>query len=141
MKQVKRKNGNISAAKAIMIGFSIMLVVATVLIAIAATFVSGEHIIYDALDYIAPIISFVAVLFGCCFTGGMVSENKALTCVISAGAYFVIAMAAGILLFDGISGRSISGLAACIVGCIAAILVCTRNRQRSRVKNRNRPHR
>lgn len=130
----KREIRNISMLGNVIISFAVMLVIATILSAVVATLISGEQIDYDALNYVAPITSFVVVFVGCFLSGNMIEGKKALSCGVTATAYFTFITAVGMLFFDGVGRGFVFGLIACCAGCIAAILLCTQDKRRNKHK-------
>lgn len=141
MFQTKRKINNGTMMGAVIVGLVFILIAATALIGIIATLISGEYIAYDVLDYIAPIISFVAVLLGCYLTGRISPEKKALSCCVAAAVYFTIIAGVGILFFDGLGGRLIFGILACVLGCAVSILLTIKEKQGRRQSKRSKLHR
>lgn len=130
----KRKNLQLTLLQGMCVGGFCAIILGGIFVLVAPIFILNEYLDMNMLEVLAIGIHFLCAFFGSLVAGLSAYEKKWMAVCGGTGIYFVIMNSIGILFFDGVSGRFLGGLIACVVGALAAIVLL--NREKKTVKRK-----
>ena len=118
------------------IGLIVSMVASLLITMITSICIMNEYIELNGAIYIVIIGQFICAFTGVLTAGKIAPENKMIACVVSAGAFFLIMLGIGMLLFDGVGRTALWGLLSCAAGSILGIFFIFKAQSRVGAKKR-----
>ena len=131
---MRSKNQNNGILKRVLLGLILSAVSAILLAALATVFLDNESMQIDMIPYISFAIWIITSFLGAFVSGWAGEEKMFLRSVITSAAFYIIFLASGILVFDGIGSDALYGFLGCLIGLVAAVFLNAR--RGSAFKNR-----
>ena len=128
MKNVGRQKVDKSVLYAVCMGLVSAVILSTIFIGIATALVSNESLSLNPAILAMSIIQFLSAFVGCMISGLTVRDNKVVASGAVFGVYYLLLIGVSALFMNGISGKFWIGLLATVIGCVAAIFLCTRKK-------------
>jgi len=121
------------------IGVGTSIIISLLIISLVSLCISNEYVEFNTGGFVLIIGQFLCGFLGTIIAGSIESDNKMRACLATGGAYYLLMLGAGMLLFDGIGLTALWGLLVCFLGCTSGIGVCFRvKKQIGNKKNRKR---
>ncbi len=102
-----------------------------------ALLVSAEKLNIGSIPFATILIQFLSAMIGSLLAGRIMTGNRQLACVLTAGVYFLLLLGCALLFWDGITSGILVGTIACGLGCLMAVILCRkRNTRNTRTRKR-----
>lgn len=131
-RHTKSKQNSITLAFGTTLGVIVSILITLLLAGIAAILVLNGSVPDSTTPYICIAILFISCFVGAYLGGKTVEDKKLISCVFSGSMYFLVILAAKILVFEGAYTRVIPTIISILVGIgLATILILKPKRQRT----------
>lgn len=136
---MKRKTyiGNYSLMGSVATGAALGLLITLLLVGVAAIFINNEYLRIESNRLIGSLIQFLSAASGGVWGVITAGKKKSLACLGAVSGYYMMLLLTALLLFDGIGGMVITGLACVTAGGVCSILL-TNSRQNEGNKRKRR---
>ncbi len=128
MKKIRSQKRDKTMPLSAGIGTSVAALVSVVCVCVLALLISGESLPLNTALLAMPAVQLLSAFLGCLVAGQTVSCNKSATCGIVCASYYVLLVGVSALFMQGISGEFWVGILMSVLGCLAAMFLCAREK-------------
>ncbi len=128
MKKIRSQKRDKTMPLAAGIGTLIAVLVSVVCVCVLALLISGESLPLNTALLAMPAVQLLSAFLGCMVAGQTVSSNKSAACGVVCAVYYVLLTGVSALFMQGISGKFWVGILMTVFGCLAAMLLCAREK-------------